>query len=95
MMEFFNAGDIEVLNRVGHKSFRGDDAQNEYDAQLIKNGPLAKTDYWADELAKRLPDFMFTKNHHWQPKRIFQFLYMGEDMQTRGCGERNLFHDWC
>lgn len=27
MMEFFNAGDIEVLNRVGHKSFRGDDAQ--------------------------------------------------------------------
>ena len=64
MMEFFNAGDIEVLNRVGHKSFRGDDAQNEYDAQLIKNGPLAKTDYWADELAKRLPDFMFTKGLH-------------------------------
>lgn len=71
MMEFFNAGDIEVLNRVGHKSFRGDDAQNEYDAQLIKNGPLAKTDYWADELAKRLPDFMFTKNHHWQRSGYF------------------------
>lgn len=34
MMDFFNAGDIEVLNRVGHKPFRKGNTQNEQDAHL-------------------------------------------------------------
>lgn len=71
MMDFFNAEDIKILSRVGHKSFRKGNVQNEQDAQLVKNGPLAKTDYWAEKLAERLPDFTLVKNHHWQRSGFF------------------------
>lgn len=86
MMDFFKAVDIEVLKRVGHTTYRKGNTQNMQDAQLINDGPLAKTDFWADELAKRIPYFTFTKNHHWQRSGYFSHytwvkIYKPQDIE--------------
>lgn len=86
-MDFFTAEDVEILTRVGHKPYRKGPAQCVRDAELVKSGPLAKTAYWAGELKKRLPDFEFSMNRHWQRRGYFSSYTWVKIFRPRDSGK--------
>lgn len=65
-MDFFNIQDIEVFQQFGGKPYRKGDRKLETIGHFIKDHPMRKTEYWAQEVAKKLPGFIMDINFHWQ-----------------------------
>lgn len=70
-MDFFNIQDIEIFQKFGGKPYHKDDLQHQATGQFIKDNPMAKTKYWAQQVADRLPGFTMDTNFHWQKSGYF------------------------
>lgn len=70
-MDFFNIQDIEIFQKFGGKPYRKDDLQHQATGRFMKDNPMAKTRYWAQEVADKLPGFTMATNCRWQKSGYF------------------------
>lgn len=65
-MDFFNFEDIGVFRIYGGKRYLPQDARHQAIGKFIREHPMAKTAYWAHEVADRLPGFTMAIKSSWQ-----------------------------